>query len=80
MKKAIVLSAILTIFLSGCCFATKNNESELYERFEVVEQEGMCRIIVDNETGVLYFYDRSAHQSGLTVLLNADGTPMTLEE
>ena len=33
-------------------------------------------IWVDKETGVNYFWHHSGHAGGLTVLLNADGTPV----
>ena len=36
-------------------------------------------IIVDKETGVMYLVLYKYHQLGITPLLNADGSPMTLD-
>lgn len=67
MKKLIVCAAIVGILLCGCSGSSSNS------RFIVVENYGITRsVLVDTETNVLYLrFDR-----GITVLLNADGTPM----
>lgn len=67
MKKLIVCVAIVGMLLCGC------SESASSSRFIVVENYGITRsVLVDTETNVLYLrFDR-----GITVLLNADGSPM----
>ena len=48
------------------------------ERFIKVHSENMGseQIIVDRETGVNYLFSSCGNAGGLTVLLNADGTPV----
>lgn len=67
MKKLIVCAALIGMLLCGCSGSSSNS------RFVVVENRGLTSsILVDTETNVLYLrFDR-----GITVLLNADGTPM----
>lgn len=67
MKKLIVCVALIGILLCGCSGSSSNR------RFIKVENYGIDRyVLVDTETNVLYLrFDR-----GITVLLNADGTPM----
>lgn len=67
MKKLIVCAAIVGMLLCGCSGSSSNS------RFIVVEKYGIDRyVLVDIKTNVLYLrFDR-----GITVLLNADGTPM----
>lgn len=67
MKKLIVCVALIGMLLCGCSGSSSNR------RFIKVENYGTTRyVLVDTETNVLYLrFDR-----GITVLLNADGTPM----
>ena len=67
MKKLIVCAAIVGMLLCGCSGSPSNS------RFIKVENYGIDRyVLVDTETNVLYLrFDR-----GITVLLNADGSPM----
>lgn len=36
-------------------------------------------LFVDKNTKVIYIYNKTLYQGGLTVMLNADGTPMLWE-
>lgn len=66
MKKLIVCATLIGMLLCGC------SGSPTSDRFVVVETGWSRSIIVDMKTNVMYLrYDR-----GITVLLNADGTPM----
>lgn len=51
------------------------------KRFELATSQGITpntyQIIVDNETGVNYFYVRGG---GLTVLVDADGKPIVTKD
>ena len=48
-------------------------------RFETVYEQGNARIVVDRETNVMYLQIISAYGSGITVLLNEDGTPKVFD-
>lgn len=76
MKRIVTVVILLLICVSGC------GKSNVYldGRFEVVERVGSWCIIVDNETKVLYLQDSGSYRGGITVILNPDGTPMTLKE
>jgi hypothetical protein len=51
------------------------------KRFELATSQGITpntyQVIVDNETGVNYFYVRGG---GLTVLVDADGKPIVTKD
>ena len=52
-------------------------------RFQKVYSQGtidVMEIWVDTETGVNYVFHRNGNASGLTPLLNRDGTPVTTPE
>lgn len=78
--KKIVLAAIVAamLCLAGCSDSTTYVEDQAKpDRFE---SEGpSCRIVTDSETGVQYLYCWQGYNGGLTVLLNADGTPCVAE-
>lgn len=89
MKKffAIVLVILLIMGLAAC-HANKGDFFDSGDRFTIVEHN-TCNdsnkidnyILVDEETGVLYLLlYTSMYRMSMTVLLNTDGTPMTLEE
>ena len=55
----------------------KNNKNPRFVEVYSQSIAGDCRIIVDTITGVNYFWRRdNAYAAGLTVMLNADGTPV----
>lgn len=67
MKKLIVCATLIGMLLCGC------SETHTNGRFVVVQNFGLTHsILVDTETNVLYL----RFNRGITVLLNADGTPM----
>lgn len=72
MKKKI-LAAILTatLLITGC--ESVNVSAEQDEKIITVERGSYYAIFADNDTGVMYLYIRN--HGGLTVMLNADGTP-----
>lgn len=95
MKKKILLILLLLIMpvmlLCGCGKVPKSNDftSEENSRFVYVKEytidnDASFKILVDKETRVMYLYKISNSGSnfgtaGLTVMLNADGTPMLWE-
>ena len=48
-------------------------------RFIKVERGEEFCILVDKETRVMYLYNTTSYQGGLTAILNSDGTPMLWE-
>lgn len=73
MKKLIVCVALIGMLLCGCSASS----SAMNGRFVTVETESNYSIIVDTKTNVMYLkYNPGPYDSGITVLLNADGTPM----
>ena len=83
MKRIYALIAALAIAfsLTGCV-----DKNETSDRFEIVEinncDVSMFRrqiIFRDKETNVLYLYMSGSNRAGITVLVNADGTPKLWE-
>ena len=75
MKKKI-LAAILTatLLIAGC--SDMANVSEEQDNTLVLVESGQEYLIyADNDTGVMYLYITISTGGGLTVMLNADGTP-----
>lgn len=75
MKKLIVCATIVGMLLCGC----SGSNSDMDGRFVTVETDGYgyYSIIVDTETNVMYLkFDTGGYRYGITVLMNADGTPM----
>ncbi len=85
MKKIIcvILVIVLVAMLCGC--GRKVGEGfTLSERFVIVSGENPNtpyneNIIVDKDTGVLYIVFYGYNHFGITPLLNADGSPVTLD-
>lgn len=74
MKKIISLILVIAIILLvGCAETTEADTQTKY----IQDDYGYCEIIVDKETGVNYVVYANYHKKsgGLTVRLNADGTP-----
>lgn len=76
MKKIISLILVIAIILLvGCAETTEADTQTKY----IQDDYGYCEIIVDKETGVNYIVFSDLYQGGLTVRLNADGTPYVSE-
>jgi len=67
----IVLCIVITLALVGCA-TTNEPTAEMHKVMSVVYRDGDCWIYKHNNTGVYYLSYRG---SGVTVMLNADGTP-----
>lgn len=72
------------IFLCGCSDSAQT--SEIGKEYIVgnvilvkVEKGEDFDLFVDKSTKVIYIYNKTAYQGGLTAMLNADGTPMLWE-
>lgn len=80
MKKAIIAAALtLPLLIAGCGSAEASGEPLM--RFDGAVSDisiASARIITDNETGVQYLFVSDGYgQGGLTVLVDADGKPLT---
>lgn len=93
MKKILCLLFVLItpLLFCGCEHIPKseNYYTENIDRFVFIKQYGevnggeTIKILVDKETKVMYMYyhdgNLNSGTAGLTVMLNADGTPMLWE-
>ena len=84
---ALIIS-ILFLFI-GCShieteaeIKQRQTESQLEEwcEFEFVENYGYYSIYAHKKTGVCYMQYFGSYRCALTVMLNADGSPVTLEQ
>lgn len=90
MKKiiAIILSVLFICFIFVGCSETKEEVSPEDKPYRFVVVDDMAEydnsgtyihrsvIYADKETGVMYLMLYGSYRAGITVLLNADGTPM----
>lgn len=78
MKKLIVCVALIGMLLCGCSSEDPLlGGSAMNGGFVAVETNGYYSIVVDTETNVMYLqFNSGIYRYGITVLLNADGTPM----
>ena len=71
---------MLALVLTGCATESKAGEHNPFEDRFAEEHLGIYMyVIVDRITGVCYL-SHSLNGSGLTVMLDADGTPLTYSE
>ena len=81
---AIVAACVLALCLVGCdSGASKRSEEVQVENGRFLSDLPDCYVITDTETGVQYLFAKHsggyAGYGGLTVLLNADGSPVIAE-
>lgn len=76
---ALFLVLVMTVAaLTSCGTTTEAAEKNPFEgRFTTCRSDYSMRVIVDKRTGVCYL---CRVETGMTVLLDADGTPLTYEE
>ena len=77
MKKIISLILVIAIILLVGCAEVEYAEADT--QINYIQDDRCCRIIVDKKTGVNYIVFSDLYQGGLTVRLNADGTPYVSE-
>ena len=77
---ALALLVIATMLLLSACDGMQKIEEETKTKnqFIIVEDYVNGRVIVDKETGVMYWLSAGTYNGGtLTLLVNTDGTPKT---
>lgn len=77
---ALVVFAI-AITLTSCSTTTEADELNPFDdRFVECDASRVSTVIVDKLTGVCYIYRKVGYGAGMTVLLDADGTPLLYKE
>lgn len=87
MKKLLILLLVLIMpigLLCGCGFENEEDIERENSSFAIIENVdlGNCysyMVMVHKDTKVMYLWTIGYYKSGLTVMLNADGTPMIWE-
>ena len=89
MKKKLVLAIFATtlLFASGCDDGDygKLENSSIIGSPDITQyaEDGMLcsySYVVDNNTNVVYLQFFTGYKAGITVMLNADGTPITADQ
>jgi hypothetical protein len=75
VKKKILAAILVTTLTIAGCSDTANVSARQDNTMVLVESELNYSIYADKDTGVMYLYIGSGSGGGLTVMLNADGTP-----
>lgn len=85
MKKiiALVLVFALVLALTACTATTAEGgvqRNPFDDRFTKYSASFSNAVFVDNVTGVCYLWRASGYSGGLTVMLDADGSPLIYKE
>ena len=75
MRKKLITAIITVALLIAGCSDTANVSAGQKNTMVLVESGQEYLIYADNDTGVMYLYITISTGGGLTVMLNADGTP-----
>ena len=83
-----ILTAILAVslFVTGCGFTgDSNTEEEKSQKvgpniYETGAWFSGYSYVIDKNTGVVYLKYSGSERAGLTVMVNADGTPTTADQ
>lgn len=90
MKKVILLVGLITVLflLAGCDEGKRESERGYSDRYSIPNMKTLANdtypydyfYVIDKSTGVVYLQFSGDRQAGITVVLNADGTPVTVEQ
>ena len=80
MKKKIIAVIVTATLLIAGCSDTANVSAGQENTMVLVESGRNYDIYADKDTGVMYLYIWQSYGGGLTVMLNADGTPKIWQE
>lgn len=75
MKKKILAAILTATLLIAGCSDMANVSAGQDNTIVLVESGPNYNIYADKDTGVMYLKSRNAKGCGITVMLNADGTP-----
>ena len=75
MRKKLIAAIITAALLIAGCSDTANVSAGQDNTMVLVESGRSYDIYADKDTGVMYLYIWQRYGGGLTVMLNADGTP-----
>lgn len=85
--KKVALIWVLVVALIGCIIImTSNRYRKANPRFSpnIKAVDGYfaanCEYLIDEDRGVVYLYVWRSGQAALTVMLNPDGTPVSIEQ
>ena len=73
MKKIALILILSTVLLCSCEFPASDNPTRNTDNLDI-------KIYVDGETGVNYYTFHEGYAGGMTIRLNADGTPYVSKE
>lgn len=80
----VVIFVMLVVVLCGCMDITPHNTIDFSDRFIVLKEKTVSNAIYiemyDKNTKVMYVFMKLGSAGSLTVLVNADGTPMLYSE
>lgn len=85
MKRFIILLIIMTLLIVSVGCSNNDNVEVDNNRF-VDTGDGYSignmyyRVYYDTKTNIVYFAEASAYRSGISVMYNSEGNPMTIEE
>lgn len=84
MKKIfcfLLLVLVVLILVFSCGTESEAGEPNPFaDRFATCDASSHSIVIVDRLTGVCYLWRKTGYGAGMTVLLDADGTPLLYEE
>lgn len=90
MKKVtVVIMCIITAFLlSGCKEGQSTLTARYSSKYNIPDVSSLAKdtdsydyfYVIDNNTGVVYLQFIGFRRAGITVALNADGTPVTVDQ
>lgn len=75
MRKKLITAIITAALLIAGCSDTENVSAGQENTMVLVGSGQEYLIYADSDTGVMYLYITISKGGGLTVMLNADGTP-----
>lgn len=80
----VVILVMLVVMLYGCMDTTPHNTIDFSDRFIILKERTVSNAIYvemyDKNTKVMYVFIKLGNAGNLTVLVNADGTPMLYSE
>ena len=76
MKKASVLLMVSMLIVLLCSCSSEQPQSRTYDSmYDITEIKSNSWVYVDTETNVMYWYSGHSYGGGLSIMLNADGSP-----